>query len=213
MQYQAMGYLPEAMVNFLARLGWSHGDAELFSRDELIAWFDLDNISPSPSRFDAGKLKWVNQEHLKRLPQDELGRRLIPYLSGAGLNPESGPNPGAVAVLLRDRVLTLTEMADAAHYFYATPHPSPEHVAQHLNGASRTALADLLADIDAISWTREAIGAAMKAAALRRGLKPPLVMMAMRVVVCGTPQTPSIDAVLALLGREVTRTRLVTGLA
>jgi glutamyl-tRNA synthetase len=123
MQYEEMGYLPEAMVNFLARLGWSHGDAEIFSRDELVQWFDLAHVSPSPSRFDTDKLKWVNQEHLKRLHGDELGRRLAPYLKRAGLDPAAGPDPADVAILIRDRVATLTEMADAAHYFYATPHP------------------------------------------------------------------------------------------
>ena len=129
MQYEDLGYLPEAMVNFLARLGWAHGDAEIFSRDELVQWFDLASISPSPSRFDTAKLAWVNQEHMKRLPGDELGRRLVPYLHRAGLDPAAGPDPGAVALLLRDRVSTLTEMADAAHYFYRAPHPDAQEIA------------------------------------------------------------------------------------
>src|SRR5207247_9413362 len=87
LQYEEMGYLPDAMVNFLARLGWAHGDDEIFTRDELVAWFDLDNISPSPSRFDHAKLAWVNQEHMKRLAGDELGRRLVAYLGRAGHDP------------------------------------------------------------------------------------------------------------------------------
>jgi glutamyl-tRNA synthetase len=213
MQYESMGYLPEAMVNFLARLGWSHGDDELFGRAELVAWFDLAGISPSPSRFNAEKLKWVNQEHMKRLPEATLGARLAPYLARAGLEVAGGPAPGPVAVLLRDRVATLTEMADAAHYFYVAPHPQPAKIAEHVGAGNRGALAELEAEFRTVDWTREALGAAMKAAAARHGLKPPQVMMAMRALVCGTPSTPAIDAVLALLGRDEVASRLGAGLA
>jgi len=212
MQYEEAGYLPEAMVNFLARLGWAHGDAEIFGREELVAWFDLEGISPSPARFDTAKLAWVNQEHLKRLPGDELGRRLSPYLGRAGLDPAAGPDPGAVAALLRDRVPTLTEMADAAHYFYTTPHPDAAAIAAQVTAANRPALAELARDFATLDWTRDAILAALKAAAARHGLKPPQVMMPLRVAVCGTRETPAIDAVLALLGRDVTLRRLVAGL-
>ena len=213
MQYEELGYLPEAMVNFLARLGWAHGDAEIFSRDELVAWFDLDAISPSPARFDTAKLAWVNQEQMKRLPGDELGRRLVPYLRRAGLDPAAGPDPGAVALLLRDRVSTLVEMAAAAHYFYATPHPDAQVIAAQVGAANRPALADLAAEFEALAWTREAIVAALKAAAARHGLKPGQVMMPLRVIVCASRETPAIDAVLALLGREATLTRLAAALA
>jgi len=208
MQYEEMGYLPDAMVNFLARLGWAHGDDEVFSREEFVAWFDLDAISPAPSRFNAEKLKWVNHEHLKRLAEAALGRRLGPYLERAGLDPAKGPAPGAVGALVRDRVATLAEMADAAHYFYRAPGPSSERLAEHLNDGTRAALAELAAEFEGIAWVREALGAAMKAAAARHGLKPAQVMMAMRVLVCGTRETPAIDAVLALLGRDAVRARL-----
>jgi glutamyl-tRNA synthetase len=212
MQYEEMGYLPEAMINFLARLGWAHGDDELFTREAFVAWFDLDAINPAPSRFDAGKLKWVNHEHLKRLSEEDLGRRLIPYLMRAGLDPARGPPPGQVGALIRDRVATLTEMADAARYFYAAPHPAQDQIAEYVNDANRMALTELLAAFEAAVWTRDAIGAALKAAAGKYGLKPPQVMMPLRVLVCGTRETPAIDAVLALLGRETTRVRLATGL-
>jgi glutamyl-tRNA synthetase len=212
-QYEELGYLPDAMVNFLARLGWAHGDDEVFTRDQFVAWFDLDAISPAPSRFNADKLKWLNQEHLKRLSEDELGRRLVPYLERAGLDPAAGPAPGAVGALVRDRVATLAEMADAAHYFYAAPKPGPERLAEFVNDANRGALAELATEFAALTWTRETLGAAMKAAAARHGLKPAQVMMAMRVLVCGTRETPAIDAVLAALGRETVRTRLAAALA
>jgi glutamyl-tRNA synthetase len=213
LQYRDDGYLPEAVVNYLARLGWAHGDDEIFSREQFVAWFDLAGLSSSPGRFDPDKLKWVNQEHLKRLPVAELGQRLRPYLEAAGLDPAAGPDPGMVAGLVRDRVATLTEMADAAHYFYATPHPTLEKIAEHVNAANRPALDELAIEFGTLAWTREAIGAALKSAAARHRLKPPQVMMALRVLVCGTPTTPAIDAVLELIGRDAVSTRLAAGLA
>jgi glutamyl-tRNA synthetase len=213
LQYRDDGYLPEAVVNYLARLGWSHGNDEIFTREEFVAWFDLAGLSPSPGRFDPDKLKWVNQEHMKRAPEEELGRRLAPYLTRAGLDAATGPAPGPVATLLRDRVATLTEMADAAHYFYATPRPTRERIAEHVTAANRSALEQLADEFATIEWRRETLAAAMKAAAARHGLKAPQVMMPMRILVCGTPQTPAIDAVLALLDRDVVRARLGAGLA
>jgi glutamyl-tRNA synthetase len=208
LQYRDDGYLPEALVNYLARLGWSHGDAEIFSRDEFLAWFDLTGLSPSPGRFDPDKLRWVNQEHIKRLPEDELGRRLVPFLERAGLDAARGPAPGRVAFLLRERVATLVEMADAAHYFYATPHPAPQLVAEHASPPVAAALAELATELATVDLTRESLGATMKAAAARHSIKPGQVMMALRVLVCGTRETPAIDAVLAVLGREAVRARL-----
>ena len=212
MQYEELGYLPEALVNFLAHLGWGHGDDEIFTRQQFVSWFDLDAINPAPSRFDTDKLKWVNQEHMKRLGEAELGRRLAPYLVRAGLESGAGPPAGPVAVLLRDRVATLAEMADAAHYFYVTPHPTPEAIAEFVNEGNRAALAQIAAEFATVEWKREAIGATIKAVAAKHALKPPQVMP-LRMLACGTRETPAIDAVLALLGRDTTRARIAAGLA
>jgi glutamyl-tRNA synthetase len=200
------------MVNFLARIGWAHGDSEIFSRTQLIEWFDLGGISPAPSRFNAGKLNWVNQEHMKLLPDTELGARLAPYLTRAGLDPAAGPDVGAVAVLLRDRCETLVAMADAAWYFYSTPTVAPDRVAEVVSADNRPALVELHAEFADIEWTRATLAAALKAGAVRHGLKPPQIMMAMRLLVAGTPTTPAIDAVLALLGRDTARRRMGTAL-
>ncbi|HEY3179606.1 MAG TPA: glutamate--tRNA ligase [Casimicrobiaceae bacterium] len=213
MQYEEEGFLPEALVNFLARLGWAHGDDEIFTREQFVAWFDLAGLSSAPGRFDPEKLKWVNHEHLKRMPEDELGRRLVPYLAAAKLDSSAGPSPGAVAMLLRDRVATFAEMADAAHYFYAVPHPAVDKIAEFVNDGNREALTALTEHFADVEWQREPILAAIKGNAAKHGLKPPQVMMPLRVLVCGTPQTPAIDAVLALLGRETTIARLKAGLA
>ena len=213
LQYRDDGYLPEAMVNYLARLGWSHGDAEIFSVKQFIEWFDLAGLTPSPGRFDPDKLKWLNHEHIKRLPDDDLARQLIPFLERAGLDWRGGAPPDAVAALLRDRSATLVEMADAAHYFYATPHPAPALVAERVTDSVKPALTRLLGAMADVEWTKESIGAAIKSAANAHGVKPPQIMMALRALVTGQAQTPAIDAVLALLGRETTRARLEAGLS
>jgi len=212
MDYEAAGYLPEAMINFLARIGWGHQDDELFSRAQLVEWFELSGISPAPSRFNASKLNWVNQEHMKRMSEVDLGQRLVPYLKRAGLDPVTGPDAGAVAVLLRDRCETLVAMADAAWYFYSTPVVASDKIAEMVTPANRPALIELHGEFAAGQWTREALTTAMKAAAARHGLKPPQIMMPMRLLVAGTPTTPAIDAVLVLLGRDVARQRMATAL-
>jgi glutamyl-tRNA synthetase len=213
MQYEEMGYLPEAMINFLARLGWAHGDDEVFTRSQFVEWFELDAISPAPSRFNAEKLQWLNHEHLKRLSPEEIGRRLEPYLGRAGLDATVGPAPGATGTLVRDRVRTLAEMADAVRYFYRAPNPTREWVAEHVDDANRDALAELSVELERVEWTREALAAALKAAAARHRLKPAQLMMPVRALVCGTRETPAIDAVLALLGRDTVRARLDAALA
>jgi len=212
LQYRDDGYLPDAVVNYLARLGWAHGDEEIFTREQFVAWFGLAGLSSSPGRFDPDKLKWVNQEHLKRVPEAELGKLLAPFLERAGLAMTRGPDPGAVGALLRERAATLSEMADAAHYFYAAPHPAPDKLAEQINAGNRPALVELQREFADLDWQRDAIGAALKAAAARHQLKPAQVMMPLRALVAGTPSTPAIDAVLTLLGRDATRARIAAGL-
>ena len=216
LQYRDDGYLPEAMLNYLARLGWAHGDAEVFSREEFIDWFDLAHLSSAPGRFDPDKLLWLNHEHIKRLPEGPLGERLRPFLERAGLDVAAGPAPASVAALLRDRTATLAEMADAAHYFYAAPAEAthaPAKFAELMTDAVKAALPDLLTAFGSLEWSREAIGAAIKAVAAKRAMKTSQLMMATRALVTGEAQTPPIDAVLALVGRERTVERLRRGLA
>jgi glutamyl-tRNA synthetase len=213
LQYRDDGYVPEAVVNYLARLGWAHGDAEVFGVDQFVAWFDLSGLTPSPARFDPEKLAWLNHEHIKRLPDDELGLRLTPFLMAAGLDVAAGPPPGRVAGLLKERAPTLVEMADAAHYFYAVPAVPAALLAERVTDAVRPALSALLARFATIEWTREAIAGALKAVAAECGLKPAQLMMPVRALATGQAQTPSIDAVLELLGRTATRARMEHGLA
>jgi glutamyl-tRNA synthetase len=213
MQYADDGFLPQAMVNFLARLGWGHGDDEVFARDQLVAWFDVKHVHPAPARFDGDKLRWVNHEHIKRMPADALGAALLPFLARDGTDIARGPPPAAVAELLRDRAATLVEMADMARYFYRDIDAPAALVAQHLDDRNRGALAELQQELATVAWNRESIAAAVKRAAARHQLKPPQVMMPLRVLIAGTASTPAIDAVLALVGRERSVERLARGLA
>ncbi len=213
LQYRDDGYLADAVVNYLARLGWSHGDDEVFSREQFVAWFDLVGLTPSPGRFDPEKLRWLNHEHLKRLPDEALGAKLAPFLEAAGIAIGAEPPLPAVAALLRDRAATLVEMAEAARYFYAAPQVPAIKVAEMVTPANRAALMELHGEFATTPWTRETIGAALKSAAARHGLKPPQIMMALRMLVAGTAQTPAIDAVLALVGRDPTRARMKAGLS
>ena len=212
LQYRDDGYLREALVNYLARLGWAHGDAEVFGVDELVSWFDLHGLTASAGRFDPEKLQWLNHEHLKRLDADELARRLTPFLTAAGIGVAAGPPVARVGALLKDRSPTLVEMAEAARYFYQAPPVDRPLLDEQLTPANRPVLTELASEFETTDWTREAIGAAIKAAAARHGIKPALVMMPLRALVAGTPRTPAIDAVLELVGRDATRARMIEGL-
>ena len=212
LQYRDDGYLREALVNYLARLGWAHGDAEVFGVDELVSWFDLHGLTASAGRFDPEKLQWLNHEHLKRLDADELARRLTPFLTAAGIGVAAGPPVARVGALLKDRSPTLVEMAEAARYFYQAPPVDRALLDEQLTAANRPVLTELAGEFETTDWTREAIGAAIKAAAARHGIKPALVMMPLRALVAGTPRTPAIDAVLELVGRDATHARMIEGL-
>ncbi|MGD9942419.1 MAG: glutamate--tRNA ligase [Burkholderiaceae bacterium] len=212
MQYDDDGYLPEAVVNYLARLGWSHGDEELFSREQLVAWFDGQHISRSPSRFDFDKLKWLNNHYLKQLDDAELARRVLPRLAARGHAPKPGDaDPAQACALLKDRAGTLNELADELAMFYAQPSISETDRAKHLDGAPAAlapALADLAGQLADAPWTREAIAAAMKETLARHGLKMPQLAIPVRLKVFGVAQTPSVDAMLAAMPRQTVVERL-----
>jgi glutamyl-tRNA synthetase len=204
MQYRDDGYLPEALVNYLARLGWSHGDEELFSRDELIEWFDLEHISKSAARFDSQKLLWLNAQYLKQADDARLAALVRPFLARDDADPGRGPAPERVVALLKDRVNTLEELADAGVYFYRRLEPSAELRQAHYSEASLTAIhayASLI-EQEQIEWTRDAISGALKRVAKEHNLKMPQLAMPLRVMLTGETQTPSIDATQELMGRD-----------
>ena len=208
MEYRDEGYLPEAMINMLARLGWSHGDEEVFSREQLVQWFDANKISASASRFDAEKLLWLNHEHIKRTDAAALAAQLKPFLEKCGYDLAIGPAIARVADLLRDRAATLVEMADAAHYFYVRPPLDQALLSLHLADAAKAALTEFEDTLATVPWSKGDINVAIKANIAKHGLKMPQLMMPLRVLVTGQTQTPAIDAIMDVLGREEVLARL-----
>ncbi len=208
MEYDNEGYLPEAMVNYLARLGWSHGDDELFSRDQLVSWFDTKHLSKSASQWDPKKLNWVNAHYIKQMDNAELAERVAPRVANRGGHPEKIDLPGVMG-LLKDRAETLEQLADGAMLFCAEFKGAPAELAeQHLTAAAREALADFAQRAQDADWTREALSALIKAVLADRGMKMPQLAIPLRVAVTGQTQTPAVDAVLALLGKQTVLKRL-----
>jgi glutamyl-tRNA synthetase len=207
--YEADGYLPEAMLNYLARLGWSHGDEELFSRAQMVAWFDGSHLSKSPAQWDVAKLRWVNAQHLKTTDDTVLATLVADQFQRRGLSVAADAAWLAPAIaLFKDRCSTTAELADWLQMYAAEVQPSAEDLATHVNDAVRPAtlaLADALADAP---WDKAGIAAAIKQTLAAQGLKMPQLAHAVRVLVCGRAQTPSIDAVLALFPRSTVLARL-----
>ncbi len=212
MQYQEDGYLPDALINYLARLGWSHGDEEIFNREQLIEWFDLSAISRSPAKFNPEKLHWINQQYLKKTDSADLVELVMPFLEKDECLVAGGPNLQSIVDLLKERVNTIEELADAAVYFYRPLEPTDELRTQHLNAETKHLLTDLLEKFSHIEWTRESIHHEIKTAAKHHDVKLPKIAMPLRVMVTGEVHTPSIDAVLELLGREETLARMTAQL-
>ena len=207
-QYREDGYLPEALLNYLARLGWSHGDEEIFSREQLVEWFDLAAISRSPAKFNPEKLHWINQQYLKATDNARLAELAVPFLAKDHCQIDGGPDLALVVDLLKERVNTIEELADAAVYFYRPLEPTDELRAQHLTAEAKPIMIGLLEKFHRIEWTRESIHQEIKAVVKEHDVKFPKIAMPLRVMVTGEIHTPSIDAVLALLGREETLTRM-----
>jgi glutamyl-tRNA synthetase len=202
MQYDEDGFLPEAVINYLARLGWSHGDDEIFSRQQFVEWFDLDHITASAAQFNTEKLRWLNQHYMKQMPVAELAPKIKARLENKGLNIANGPNLEKAVALYVDRSNTLTALADAISVFYAPITPDPELLQQQLSDEARPALADLAAGLQDITWEVTAISALIKETIKKHGLKMPKLAMPLRVVLTGQTQTPSVDALVELLGRD-----------
>lgn len=208
MQYDEDGYLPEAVLNYLARLGWSHGDDEIFDMAQFCAWFDLSHITPSAAQFNTEKLKWLNAHYLKQADIGRIAGEVARRLQARAIDTAQGAELAAVVALYRERVSTLNELADAVEYFYARIHPAPELLQQHLTEEVRPVMRSMLEQLQSAEWSAEAIHDLLAATVKTSGLKFPKVAMPLRVLLTGGAQSPSIDAVMALLGREETLRRL-----
>ncbi|MEJ8851083.1 glutamate--tRNA ligase [Variovorax rhizosphaerae] len=206
--YEENGYLPEAMLNYLARLGWSHGDDELFSREQLVQWFDGTHLSKSPAQWDAAKLSWVNSHYIKQMDNAALAELVGAQLKKRGITADA--RLADICALFKDRCDTTVALANWAASFYADVTASDADRAQHLTDAVRPAIAALADKLADVQWDKLTIAAAIKEVLAAHGLKMPALAMPVRVLVLGTPQTPSLDAVLALFSRETILTRLRT---
>ena len=208
-QYAAEGYLPDAMVNYLARLGWSHGDDEIFSREQFVAWFNLDHLGKSAAQFDEAKLRWVNAQHLKVMSDVALAYAVKSFLSPEALTVLDGSHLLRGCGLFKDRCSTLVELAAWLQVLVKAGQASAEDMALHVTSSARPVLAMLAEAFTGCEWNKAGIAAAIKQVLSESGLKMPQLAMPVRVLVMGTPQTPSLDAILELMVREDVVARLL----
>ena len=213
-QYRDEGYLPEAMVNYLARLGWSHGDDEIFSREQFLQWFNLDHLGRSAAQFDEAKLRWVNAQHLKAMDDEALAALVAPQLQKRGMaaaDLADGRLP-RICALFKDRCDTTVVLADWAAVFYGDAVQAvQEERDKHVTPAAGPALDALIEALQGGAegvWDKAFIAAAIKQVLAAQGLKMPQLAMPVRVLVAGTAHTPSVDALLELMGREKVIARL-----
>lgn len=210
MQYREDGFLPDALLNYLVRLGWSHGDQEIFSRAQMIDLFRIDDVNHSASRFDVEKLSWLNQQYFKQSDPAQIAPELEWHLRRIGIDPDSGPAAADVVRALADRVKTLAEMAVRARVWYE---PLREYdaaaVAKHLQPSAAAVLAAVrtrLADLS--DWTPAAIGSELEAIAQSLSLGFGKVAQPLRVAITGTQVSPAIDHTVYLAGRAQALARI-----
>jgi len=205
-QYREEGYLADAMVNYLARLGWSHGDDEIFSRAQFIEWFNLDHLGKSAAQFDEAKLRWVNAQHIKITADEVLAPLVQAQLQQCGMAADERLT--GICALFKDRCDTTVALADWAAVFYGDVKPTEADLAQHVTDAVRPAIVLLSNKLAHCAWTKEAIAAVIKESLKECGLKMPQLAMPVRVLVTGSAHTPSLDAVLTLFDRQKVIDRL-----
>ncbi len=215
MAYKDEGILPEALLNYLVRLGWSHGDQELFSREELIALFDLDDVNKSPSTFNPEKLQWLNQMHIRNMDANDLGAMLKEYLERDGVEVQPDAPVNEVADALRERAKTMVEMAANAEFFFRAPQQyDPKSVRKFFTKESLevlSAVRDLLSAIE--QWTGDTINDCLNQFAQERALNFGKIAQPIRTAVAGVAVSPSIDVTLMLLGKSTTLDRLDAAIA
>ena len=207
-QYRDMGILPEALLNYLARLCWGHGDDEVFSIEQFVEWFDLNNISPSPARFDMKKLFWVNAQHIKLTANAKLIELISPQLLAQKISLEQ-LDLNAIIELVKARSDNLNALSKEIAYFYQPLTPSAEELAKHMTDDAAQVLNNFADAIDALSeWSLDAIKALIKEFCTSQNIKMPQLGMPLRLKLCGTTQTPSFDAIIHILGKNNVLARL-----
>jgi glutamyl-tRNA synthetase len=208
MQYFDQGYLPEAILNYLARLGWSHGDDEIFSMTDFCQWFDFDHITSSSAQFNTEKLDWLNSHYIKTLPLDRISSAIEPYLKKV-VHTLIDQNLliGAIDIH-RERANHLTNLAKDIAYIFEVQKPNQQDFEKHINAEALELIKSFQASLNKIDWTKEAIHNVMNEVVTLHAIKFPKLAMPLRVLLTGIAQSPSIDAVMAILGRDETMKRL-----
>ena len=208
MDYAANGYLPEGMLNYLARLGWSHGDDELFSAEQMVSWFDGSHLSKSPAQWDPAKLDWVNGHYVKQIDEGRLAELVVAQLAAKGIAATVDQVQPKVG-LFKDRCATVAALADWLSMYFVPVAPTAEDLATHVTDVVRPALAQLSERLAAlVDWNKTGIQQALKETLAAAGLKMPQLAVPVRVLVCGRAQTPSLDAVLEHFDKKKVLERL-----
>jgi glutamyl-tRNA synthetase len=214
LEYRDQGILPVAMLNALARMGWAHGDQEIFTLEEMVQAFDLSSVNKSAARFDPDKLLWLNQQHLMRGDPLTIAPQLGVHCAALGLDVTQGPDLAAVVVAQRERCKTLVEMAERSRFWYQDVSYDPKAAAKQLNADTAPLLRLLAAEFATLAdWRAENLNTLLHACAAAQQLNLGKLAQPLRVAVSGGTVSPPIDVTLALLGRERTLTRLETALA
>jgi glutamyl-tRNA synthetase len=214
MSYRDQGYLPEALLNYLVRLGWSHGDQELFSTEEMIALFDINDVNKSASSFNTDKLLWINQQYIKESTPEHIAKHLAWHLEQQNINTAKGPELTKVISLQQDRAKTLVEMAENSAFFYKEADEYDEKAAKKHLLNSADVLKDMYQRLDAIhEWLAEPIHTAIKSCAADLDLGMGKIAQPIRVALTGNTISPSIDITLELVGKERTLTAIERALA
>jgi len=208
MQYHDDGYLPEAVLNYLARLGWSHGDAEVFTMQQFCEWFDLNHITPSAAQFNTEKLNWLNAHYIKEANLADLAKDITARLSNLDAAPKAAPKMNDVLSLYRERANNLNQLANDIAYFYALPQANAADVEKHITPEILPAIKTLSEMLSNADWTAEAIHNVINTVVTQYALKFPKIAMPLRVMLTGVAQSPSIDQVMALLGKQETIKRI-----
>jgi glutamyl-tRNA synthetase len=206
--YEEMGYLPEAMCNYLSRLGWSHGDDELFTREQMVQWFDGTHLAKSPAQWDPAKLAWVNAHYIKQADDARLAKLVQQQLATREVDAADLDHLARACALFKDRCSTTVELADWLQMYYKPAWPTEADLLAHVSDAAKPALRALREQLTTLDWNAPSIAAALKSTLASHGLKMPQLAPALRVLVCARTQTPSIDAVLALFSRDLVLERL-----
>jgi glutamyl-tRNA synthetase len=208
LEFATMGYLPETMLNYLARLGWSHGNEEVFSMEQFCAWFDTDHLTSSAAQMNMEKLAWLNNHYIKQADNARLADLARPLMLAQGAQFDGAPALADALALMKERANTVNELAESAMLFFRTPQPDAALLTQHMTDAIKPALALFAERCERVDWTKEALAAMIKEVLAANTLKMPQLAMPLRLALTGQLQTPAIDAVLVLFGRDTVLARV-----